>query len=131
MSSHAKNARQLARQLYKLSVVDGAVSPERVAGALAYVEKHRPPNPVMVLKDYHRLIALELARGNAVVEHAGQISQDLLQGIAAALGRKYRRPVAATARPNPALLAGLRVRLGDDVYDTSIAGRLSALAATV
>ena len=43
MPSHAKKAQQFARQLFKMSMVDGAVSAERVSGVLEYVEKHRRP----------------------------------------------------------------------------------------
>jgi F-type H+-transporting ATPase subunit delta len=131
MASHAKNAKQLARQLFAASLDGGAVSAERVGGVLAYVEKHRPPNPVMVLKAYERLIAAELAKGEAVVEHAGAIGDSLLGSIAAAMSRKYGRPVTATARPNPALLAGIRIHIGDDIYESSVAGQLAALASAV
>jgi F-type H+-transporting ATPase subunit delta len=128
MASNSKVAGLLARKLFKLSLVDGAVSPERVAGILEYVEVHRPANPVMVLRAYHRLVAAELARSAAVVEHAGPVSDAILQAIAAALTAKYKRPVKTVAKPNPALLAGLRVHLGDDVFEASAAGQLRALA---
>ena len=131
MAAHAKKAQQFARQLFKLSLVDGAVSPERVAGVLAYVEKQKPANPVTVLRAYRRLIATELAKGQALVEHAGAVNDATLAGIAAALTRKYRRPVTASAKANPALLAGLRVKVGDDVYESSVAGQLSALSTAV
>jgi F-type H+-transporting ATPase subunit delta len=131
MAAHAKKAQQFARQLFKMSVVDGGVSVERVAGVLAYIEAHRPPNPVMILKAYHRLVATELAKGIAVVEHAGAINDAMLAGIAAAMSRKYGRAVAATARPNPALLAGLRVHVGDDIYEASVSGQLATLSASV
>jgi F-type H+-transporting ATPase subunit delta len=39
--------------------------------------------------------------------------------------------VTATAKDNPALLAGLRIRVGNDVYENSVAGQLGALAASV
>jgi F-type H+-transporting ATPase subunit delta len=52
MAAHHKKAQQLARQLFKLSLVNGTVSAGQVAGALAYVEKHRPANPVLVLKGW-------------------------------------------------------------------------------
>jgi F-type H+-transporting ATPase subunit delta len=42
--------------------------------------------------------------------------------------KKYGRVVTATAKPNPALLAGLRVHVSDDVYESSVSGQLSALA---
>ena len=131
MAAHHKQAQQLARRLFKLSLVDGLVSPELVAGVLEYVEKHQPANPVMVLKAYHRLIATELAKSRAFVEHAGSLGDPVLRSIAAAMTQKYHRPIAAVARPNPALLAGLRVRVGDDIYEASVASQLATLAASV
>jgi F-type H+-transporting ATPase subunit delta len=131
MASHAKIAQAFARKLFALSVVDGAVSAERVGGVLEYVERHNTPNPVMVLKAYQRLIATDLAKGVARVEHAGTINDTLLAAIATAMTNKYGRPVAATAEANPALLAGLRIRVGDDVYESSVAGQLAALALSV
>lgn len=131
MASAKKQIQQLARQFYRLSFVDGALSADRVAGVLAYIEKHRPAHAVAVLQTYHRLVAAEVARGQAVVEHAGPASPASLDAIAAALSKKYGRPVAATAKRNDALLAGLRVRVGDDVYESSVAGQLAALSAAV
>jgi F-type H+-transporting ATPase subunit delta len=131
MAAVAKQVQQLARQLFKLSLVDGALSADRVSGVLQYVEKHRPANTLAVLKVYQRLVAAEVARGQALVEHAGPVNESVLSSIAAAMTQKYRRKVASIARPNPALLAGLRVRVGDDVYESSVAGQLALLGASV
>jgi F-type H+-transporting ATPase subunit delta len=131
MAAHAKKAQQFARQLFKMSVVDGVVSTERVGGVLAYLEKNRPANPLMVLKAYQRLVKTEVAKGQAIVEHAGAINDSVLTAIAAAMTKKYNRAVVATAKPNAALLAGLRVHVGDDIYESSVAGQLAALAAAV
>ena len=131
MAKLAKQAQQFARQLFKLSVVDRAVSADRVTGVLEYVEKHKPANPVMVLKAYYRLIATELAKGEAIVEHAGTITDATLAAIAAAMTKRYGRAVTATAKPNAALLAGLRVHISDDVYEASVAGQLAALSTAV
>jgi F-type H+-transporting ATPase subunit delta len=131
MAAHGKKAQQFARQLFKMSLVDGTVSADRVSGVLAYVEKHRPANPVMVLKAYARLVATELAKSEAVVEHAGAINAATLAAVAAAMSRTYGRTVTATPRPNAALLAGIRVQVGDDVYESSVAGQLAALSAAV
>jgi F-type H+-transporting ATPase subunit delta len=131
MSTHSKVADQVARRFFKLSVVDAAVSPERVAGILDYIAAHPPANPILVLRAYHRLISAELARSAAVVEHAGPITDSILKEIAAALTAKYKRPVTVVSKSNPSLLAGLRVQLGDDVIDASAAGHLAALADAV
>ena len=45
--------------------------------------------------------------------------------------KKYARPIASVAKRNDSLLAGLRVRVGDDVYESSVAGQLANLAAAV
>jgi F-type H+-transporting ATPase subunit delta len=131
MASAKKQIQQLARQFFQLSLVDGAVSADRVAGVLEYVEKHRPAHATAVLKAYHRLVAAEIARGQAVVEHAGFAAAPALDAISAALAKKYGRPIAWVAKPNPDLVAGLRIRVGDDVYESSIAAQLDALASAV
>ena len=131
MASGKKQIQLLARQFFKLSVVEGALSADRVSGVLEYIEKHRPANTLAVLKAYQRLVAAEFARSRAVVEHAGSISEATLATIAAAMTKKYARPVTATAQPNAALVAGLRVRVGDDTYESSVAGQLATLAAAV
>jgi F-type H+-transporting ATPase subunit delta len=131
MASANKQIQQLARQFFKLSFANGAISPAQVAGVLEYIEKHRPAHSMAVLKAYQRLVAAEVARGQAVVEHAGPINSAALDAIASALAKKYGRPVTAVEKRNDALLAGVRVRIGDDLYESSVAGQLAALAETV
>jgi len=45
--------------------------------------------------------------------------------------RRYGRSITGVARRNDALIAGVRVRVGDDVYESSVAGQLAALASAV
>lgn len=132
MAAKTKQVSQLAKQLTKLSLgADGAVDPERVGGVLAYLEKHAPAKPVAVLKAYHRLIGIELGKTNAVVEHAGQISDHILGLVAGTLSQKYQRAIAATGTRNDDLIAGLRVRIGDDVYESTVSGQLDTLATSL
>ena len=123
-----KQTKLLAKQLFKLSVVNGVVSPEQVAGVLGWVEKTSPRRPVALLKAYHHRIALELAKSRAEVEHAGPVADATLKSIEAAMTKKYGRTIAATSKPNAQLLAGLRIRVGSDVYESSVAGQLAALS---
>lgn len=131
MASGKKQVQQLARQFLKLSLVNGELSPERVAGVMAYVEKHRPPHALAALKVYQRLVAMEIARGQAVIEHAGPLAPATSANIAATMSKKYGRTITSVAQRNDALLAGLRIRVGDDVYESSVAGQLATLAAAV
>jgi len=126
-----KKTKALAKQLFKLSVVNGAVSPEQVAGVLGYVEKVAPRNSLGLLKLYRQSIVTELAKSHARVEHAGPISDSALKLIEGAMSQKYKRVVTATAQANPKLLAGLRVRIGSDVYESTVSGQLATLSNAV
>ena len=125
----SKQSDLFASQLFRISLDGGQVSAERVSGVLAHLAQHPPRQPLAVLRRYHRLVAGQLARNRALVEHGGPLDNSVLRAIEAAFTRKYQRPVAAIARPNPDLIAGLRVRVGDDVYEASVAGQLASLSA--
>jgi F-type H+-transporting ATPase subunit delta len=129
MAAQNKAAQQLARQLFNLSLVNGTVSAAQVEGVLAYLEKHPPANPLAVLRAYQRLIARELAKTEVVVEHAGPITDGILRSLEGALAQKYKRQVTTKSVHNAELIAGLRLRIGDDIYEASIAGQLEQLSA--
>ncbi|MDF3057305.1 MAG: hypothetical protein K0R17_1520 [Rariglobus sp.] len=131
MATGKPQIQQLARQLFKLSFVDGRLSNEQVTGVLAYIEKAHALNAVAILKAYQRLVAAEVAKGSAIVEHAGPVSDATLSAIGAGLSKRYGRPVTTTAKANPALFAGLRVRIGDDLFESSVSGQLAALSENV
>ncbi len=126
-----KKTKQLAKQLFKLSLVNGQVSAEQVAGVLGYIEKSAPRHPLALLKLYHRAIATEFAKSRAIVEHAGPINEATLKLIESAMTKKYARPVTASAQPNPKLFAGLRVRVGSDLYESTVSGQLANLSNAV
>ncbi len=123
-----KQTKLLAKQLFKLSVVDGVVSADRVAGVLGWIEKHQPRQPLALLKLYQHRIVAEVAKSRALVEHAGPVTDATLKMIEGAMSQKYHRPVTAVAKANPALLAGLRVRVGSDLFESSVSGQLAALS---
>ncbi len=130
MATGKTQIQQLARQLFKLSLVDGRLSAEQVAGVLGYVEQQHAANAVAILKAYRRLVVTEVAKSSAVVEHSGPVAESALAAIAAGLSKRYNRPVTASAKANPSLLAGLRVRIGDDLFESSVSGQLAALSAS-
>jgi F-type H+-transporting ATPase subunit delta len=84
-----------------------------------------------VLKAYRRLIATELAKSEALVEHAGAVTAPALGAIATSMTKKYGRTITTTTRANPKLLAGLRVRVGDDIYESSVSSQLATLSVSV
>ncbi len=128
MSSPAK-ASDLARSLYELSLDAGKISGERVTAVLAWVEKHKPPHATAVLRAYKRLIEVEIARNRAVIEFAGDVAPSAFEDVAAAMSKRYGREIEPVPVPRPELIAGLRVRVGCDIFENSILSQLDALKA--
>jgi len=123
-----KKTKLLARQLFKLSFANGAISEDQVAGVLGWVNKNSPRQQLALLKLYQRLVATELSKSQAVVSHAGPVGPNVVAQIEGAMTKKYGRPIKASASPDHTLLAGIRIRVGDDIYETSAASQLAALS---
>jgi F-type H+-transporting ATPase subunit delta len=68
-------------------------------------------------------------RIEVLIESAAPISNQLQYTIATRLKHVLGRDVVLTADVNPELLGGLVVRVGDTVYDSSLAGRLKQMQA--
>ena len=125
----AAYVRAEAKRLLALSLEGGAVSSDRVGAVLAALAKSRPAHALRpLLRAYLTNIRRELTRGEARIEHAGPLAAADAEAIAAHFAKHLGRPVRPVTRRNDALLAGFRVRVGDDVTDVSAASRLAALA---
>ncbi len=68
-------------------------------------------------------------RVEVLVQTAAPISNNLRSSIVAKLGQMLGREVVLTTSLNPDLLGGLVVRVGDTVYDGSLAGKLKTMQA--
>lgn len=124
-----KKTTALARQLFKLSLENGRLSAERVGGVLAWIEKHRPGNPLALLRAYKHLVEAEVSRNRAVIEYAGELSPPAIDAITASLSRRFARDIEAVPVARPDLIAGIRVRVGCDIFENNLAGQLAALNA--
>jgi F-type H+-transporting ATPase subunit delta len=123
-----KQARRDAKDLFMACLVNGVLAPERVRDAVTAVIRLKPRGYAAVLDHFKHLVALDLARRTARIESATALTPDVRQGIEADLTRTYGAGLYLAFAENPALIGGLRVQVGSDVYDGSVQGRLAALA---
>lgn len=131
MSSRQKLADEV-RRLRDLSLENGVVSQERVSAVLKALASSRKPHELRpLLRGYLAAVRRETAKGEARVEFAGALPESVKAGLAAHFTKVYGRPVSVSSSANEALIAGFRVRVGDDVYDASAAGHLGKLAAAL
>jgi F-type H+-transporting ATPase subunit delta len=123
----SRRTRREARTLFRLCVIDGVMDEARahhVARKLAASKRRRA---LPLLSGFARLIRLEQRRRSAVVESALALPDVLRRNVQANLARIYGPRVLARFEANPALLGGMRVMVGSDVYDGSLRARLAAL----
>lgn len=122
---------QLAKKLVELSKEDGVISEAKVTEVLAALKETKLRHPVRTLRAFLTLIRREIAAQTAVVATPAALSAEALAAIEANFSKLYARPISAVTQVEPSLIAGVRVRVGDDLYDASVAGRLKRLAENV
>ena len=123
----SKQARRDARQLFRSCLARQALDENRVRQALAAVVQQKPRGYIAILSHFHRLVRLEVARRSARIESAEPLPPPTQAQIQGDLARQYGPGLSFAFAPNPALIGGVRIQVGGDVYNGSVQGRLAAL----
>ena len=118
-----------AKMLVGLSLsADGLVSAERVRAVCEYVaENPEYSDKLNLLKAYLKYIKPLVNRRNAVIETSGEISKDSLDSLLARIEKAAGGRVEVHTKINKALLGGIRVKIGDAIYERSVSDELASL----
>lgn len=114
-----------------LSVLKSPVNDEARRFVTLLVENNRLTVLPQIAEQFH---ALKNAReGSADVEITSAFPMEgaTLTDLVAALERKFGRKLVPTVAVDPSLIGGVRVKVGDEVLDTSVRARLAAMQATL
>ena len=123
-----KQSRRNAKSLLRACLVNERLDEARVRRVVEEVAGAKPRGYVGLLTYFKHLVELDIARRTARVESATALSPELQASVAAKLEKAYGPGLSLTFAHNPALIGGLRVSVGSDVYDGSVQGRLNTLA---
>jgi F-type H+-transporting ATPase subunit delta len=123
----SKQARREATQRFRLCLVNGLLDEERARQTVQQIVAEKPRGYMGILGHFLRLVKLDRARHAAKVETAVPLSADLRAGLQTDLTRLYGAGLNTSFSENPALIGGMRIRVGSDVYDGSVLSRLAAL----
>jgi F-type H+-transporting ATPase subunit delta len=122
-----KEARKVSRLLLRNSYTSGKLDEEKISHMVQSVLAAKPRHYVDMLKDYERLLHLEVEKRRAVIESATPLNRSLGDRIIENLRARYGDDLTTEFRTNPELLGGLRIKIGNDVWDGSVKSRLSQL----
>ena len=122
-----KEIRRLSREMLRASFTDGQLDPGRIASLVESLIARKPRNYIAVLKNYRRLLRLEVEKRRARVETASELDSETGSKLVTNLKKKYGNDLATEFTVNPQLLAGMRIQVGNDVWDGTVRGRLERL----
>ena len=122
-----KEIRQLSRKMLQASFTDGQLDPGRIASLVDSVIAEKPRNYINVLKNYKRLLRLEVEKRHATIETASEVDSAIRSEIVSNLKSKYGDDLATEFHVDSQLLGGMRIRVGNDVWDGSVRNRLQRL----
>lgn len=124
-----KEARRKARELFD-ATLDGSGRPDaaRTFSIADLLVKSAPRHTLQILREFTRLVRLESAKHHAVIESAAAIDEGAREAIVKSLRARDGGEVTVETKVDPLLIGGARIRLGSEVWDTSVRSRLATLS---
>jgi F-type H+-transporting ATPase subunit delta len=123
----SKHAQREARQLFRSCLVNGALDEVRAGQAVNLLADLKPRGYVGILSRLHRLVQLDVAKRTVRVENAVATTPAQMASLQASLEKRYGAGLEISYGINPALIGGLRIQVGSDLYDGTVKTRLEKL----
>jgi F-type H+-transporting ATPase subunit delta len=127
MMKSPKEIKREAKHLFRLCFVNGSLDEDRVRGVLQGILGSKRRASLPLAGQFQRLVSLDRLRHTAKVESAVPLSPELQANVQASLVRTYGPELNTSFVENSALIGGMRISVGSDVYDGSIKAGLAAL----
>ena len=122
-----KRARLEAKQLLRVCLVNGVLDEGHVRLVVRRIVTAPHRDGAAILSHFRRLVKLDLSRQTATVESAAPLPADLQTAIKAGLMQRYGSGLTTAFAHRPALIGGMRIQVGSDVFDGSVRAALTAL----
>ncbi len=123
----SRQAQREAKQLFRSCQVKGRMDADRVRQAVRLLVEKKPRGYVGILHHIQRLVKLDEDSRTARVESAVALDGAQQQSVRESLERMKSGEVRVEFAENADLIGGMRVKIGDDVFDGSVRTRLAGL----
>ena len=124
----SKSAAAAARRLFGLCQSGERLDEAKLSQVISRLVDSKVRDYRSILAALHRLTRIELNRRKVLIESAVEMDEPTRQRVVAGLTEKYGDDLDVRYQVTPALLGGLRIRVGDDVFDGSVQGRIDRFA---
>jgi F-type H+-transporting ATPase subunit delta len=126
----SKLAMREARQLFRSCQANGLLDENRVRQVVKLLSERKPRGYVQILSRLHRLVELDVQQRTARVESAEPLPAGLQTEVTGRIKKNYGDGLDISFSQNPALIGGLKIRVGSDLYDGTVKTKLERLAAS-
>ena len=130
MDKH-KKINRLARRLINVSTVKGELNESELWQGILQLKESGFKQLVPLLKASRPKISQAVAWQTIEVTSPTKLSDSAIASLKSVFEKKYNRPVQVSTKLDPALIGGLQVRIGDDVYDASVSTHLKRIAGEI
>lgn len=127
MNTNKSSISKMARLMFKNSLTDGKIDEKKVQGVLKGLLSSKKRNVIEILKAYRKMVLHLIDEQTAKVEAGFELSEGEKKLISKLLKKIYHKELDVEFSKNAQLLAGLRVKVGDVIWDASLKGRILAL----
>jgi F-type H+-transporting ATPase subunit delta len=90
-------------------------------------ERHRLPALFRIRREFDRLWAAENKRLPVTITSAVELEEDTVKDIGKKIEEQTGQTIDLTAVVDPDLLGGLRMQVGNQIFDSTVRGRLEKL----
>ncbi len=123
----SKQAQRDAKQLFQACLTDGVLDEGRALTAVKALAEKKPRGYHGIMAHFQKLVEMDVAKRTANVASATALDEAAREKVRANLAKAYGDNVQVNFAEDPALLGGMRVKIGSDVYDGSVKSRLNSL----
>jgi len=122
-----RQSRQSAKKFFRACrKPDGSIDERSVREIIDLLAREKPRNYIAVMTQLCRLIELAVDESTVRIESALPLA-DRGASVIADLEKRFGPASRTSYEENPALLGGLRIRRGNNIWDGSLSGRLNRL----
>jgi F-type H+-transporting ATPase subunit delta len=125
-----RQALRAAKRLFRLCFINGALDDRRARQVVKGIIDSKRHGGVAILSYFRRLVEMDSNQHTAVVESAIPLSDQDYTKIQDQLKRVYGPLIRVDFTINTKLIGGIKIKVGSDLYDGSIQGRLTELEKT-
>lgn len=124
----SKASKEFATRVFRLCTENGSLNENKLSDSIKFLSKKRPSDYRGILTALKSLVRLDVEKRTVHVESAQDISQTDSKRIQDSIIKKHGKGLVFSFITKPELIGGLKVRVGSQVYDSSVLAKINRLS---